>query len=573
MQRCPKRPMSAALEAKSKGVLLAMTALGFVLATPLGAYAQTPRGGGPVIESIKPAPAPSAREPRLEIESPARPALKPKAGLKVKVLALRFTGNTVFSGPVLRSQAAGSIDDELDFAGLLAITDRITAFYHRHGYPVARAYLPAQRIEDGEVEITIIEGRYGEVRVDNRARLWDFATGAVEYVRPGDVVRERELERSLLLLNDMAGIEATATLKPGAATGATDFEVQLRDGPLVSGSLDADNFGSRYAGRYRGGIMLNLNNPSAIGDRLSLRAVSAGGPMAFGRLAYVAPINSSGTKLGLAYSHLGYELRQELKPLEIEGEARVASLSLTHPWVRSRAFNFYGQFGLDQKRIEESMLGTPTSRDALLVTSLGFAGDHRHGDDRATHYGVTLSFGNLDTNSDPAPSRVNLDRSFSKLVLDLGHLYRLAPAWSVSARLSGQLASTALVGAEQFTVGGPTGVRAYPQGEALGDSGYVAGFELRWNPRGPVRESLGSRSWGDLAQWTFFVEAGEAVVRDALPGQDRSRQLRGAGLGLNLGLADNFAVRMSYAHPIFDSNPTGEPQPNGRFWFQTVKWF
>lgn len=573
MQRCPKQPTSAVLEAKSKGALLAMAALGVVLTTSLGAYAQTPRGGGPVIESVKPVPAPPAREPRLKIESPARPALRPKAGLKVKVLALRFTGNTAFSGPALRSQAAGSIDQELDFAGLQAIADRITAFYRRHGYPVARAYLPAQQIENGEAEIAIIEGRYGEVRVDNGARLRDFATAAVKYVRPGDVVRERELERSLLLLNDLPGIEASATLRPGVNTGATDLDVQLRDGPLVSGSLDADNFGSRYAGRYRGGIMLNFNNPSAIGDRLSLRAVSAGGPMAFGRLAYVAPINSSGTKLGLAYSHLGYELGQDLKPLEIEGVARVASLSLTHPWVRSRAFNFYGQFGLDQKRIEESMLGMPTSRDALLVASLGLAGDHRHGADRATHYGVTLSFGNLDTDSDPAPSRANLDRRFSKLVLDLGYLHRVAVAWSVSARLSGQITSTALVGAEQFTVGGPTGVRAYPQGEALGDSGYVAGLELRWNPRGPVRESLGGRSLGELAQWIFFVEAGEAGVRDALPGQDRSRQLRGAGLGLNLGLADNFALRSSYAHPIFDSDQTAESQSNGRFWFQTIKWF
>lgn len=551
-----------------------LVAVLMALAASPNANAQPPRGGGAVLESVKPSPPAKERQPRLEIEQPARPALKPVPGIKVRVKILRFTGNTAFSGPVLRTLVGSSIDQEIDFAGLQAIADRITEFYRQRGYPVARAYLPAQQVVDGEIEIAVIEGRYGKIHVANEARLQDSATAVLEYVKPGDVVREREIERSLLLLNDLAGIEAGATLRPGATMGTTDLDVQLRDGSLVSGSLEANNFGSRYAGRYRAGLTLDLNNPSAIGDQLSLRVLSAGGPMGFGRLAYLAPIDSGGTKLGLAYSHLDYELEKDLRPLEIRGVARIASVSLQRPYVRSRAFNLYGQFGFDAKRIEESFLGTPTSRDELRVVSVSLSGDNRLGESSLTNYGLAFAFGSLDTNGDPAPSRVNVDASFSKLVMDLSHTHRFTSAWSVGARLAGQLSSTALVGAEQFGAGGPSGVRAYSQGEALGDNGYVAGFELRWNARGPVHESLGHRQWGDLAQWTLFVEVGEASMREALPGQDRSRQLRGAGIGLNLGLKDNFAVRMSYAHPLsIDSGPTAEPQPNGRLWVQAAKWF
>ena len=34
--------------------------------------------------------------------------------------------------------------------------------------------------------------------------------------------------------------------------------------------------------------------------------------------------------------------------------------------------------------------------------------------------------------------------------------------------------------AERFSLGGPTGVRAYPVGEALGDTGYVFQAEYRY---------------------------------------------------------------------------------------------
>lgn len=46
--------------------------------------------------------------------------------------------------------------------------------------------------------------------------------------------------------------------------------------------------------------------------------------------------------------------------------------------------------------------------------------------------------------------------------------------------LHSQLASKDLDGSEQFSLGGADGIRAYPQGEASGSSGYQATAELRY---------------------------------------------------------------------------------------------
>ena len=56
----------------------------------------------------------------------------------------------------------------------------------------------------------------------------------------------------------------------------------------------------------------------------------------------------------------------------------------------------------------------------------------------------------------------------------LGHTVNL------HINLHSQLASKDLDGSEQFSLGGADGIRAYPQGEASGSSGYQATAELRY---------------------------------------------------------------------------------------------
>jgi len=537
-----------------------------------GVVAAPPPGGGDVIQSIQPPPPPKKSEPHLDVEREERPPLSAPSGVKVKVRALRFTGNTAFSGAVLQSVTSSFLGKELTFTGLQEMANRITAYYRRAGYLVARAYLPEQDIRAGEIEVAVVEGRYGKVTIDKKARIARFPLGVLDPLQPGKIVREDELERGLLLVSDLPGVTAGARLQPGATTGQTDLIVELKDGPRFSGNVDFDNYGSRYAGRTRGSATLNLNNPLTIGDQLTLRATSSGGPMAYGRIAYVVPVNRGGTRLGLAYSHLQYRLGKELQPLEVEGEAKIAGISLAHPFVRSRSANFYGHAGYDQKDVQESFLGETTSRDRLRLASAGFGGDLRFGTNGQTTYGVLLSLGRRF--QPELGSRVNADRAFSKLMLDAAHLQRLTHAFSVAARVAAQLSSATLVGAEQFSAGGPAGVRAYPQGEALGDRGYVASIELRWNPRGPVHTDRFGRQGGDLLQWTAFVESGAASLNEPLPGQARSRQLSGAGIGLNIGLRDDFAIKSSYAVPLdSDKASTAEGRSKGRFWIQGVKWF
>ena len=98
-----------------------------------------------------------------------------------------------------------------------------------------------------------------------------------------------------------------------------------------------------------------------------------------------------------------------------------------------------------------------------------------------------------------------------------------------------QLASKDLDGSEQFVLGGANGVRAYPQGEASGDSGYQATAELRYATPVPDLTLAAYVDWGE-------VELSKSY------GQHRG--LAGWGLGLQYAKADDYYMRLDYARKL-----------------------
>jgi hemolysin activation/secretion protein len=82
------------------------------------------------------------------------------------------------------------------------------------------------------------------------------------------------LESGLLLLSDLPGVKVSSPLSPGAAPGTADLLVSLGLGPRVSGSLDADNAGSRYSGAY-GGATLQVNDLLGFGGAASVRGLTS----------------------------------------------------------------------------------------------------------------------------------------------------------------------------------------------------------------------------------------------------------------------------------------------------------
>ncbi len=157
---------------------------------------------------------------------------------------------------------------------------KIADYYHRNGYFVAQAYLPAQDIKDGAVTIAVLEGATATspcaTRQNSRMHM---ANGLLGGLNSGDPIAIAPLENRLLLLSDTPGVNVRSTLAPGVEVGTSDLIVDVTPGRRVTGSVEADNAGYYYTGEYRVGATVNINNPTGHGDVASLRVLTSGDGM------------------------------------------------------------------------------------------------------------------------------------------------------------------------------------------------------------------------------------------------------------------------------------------------------
>src|SRR5690606_4661576 len=110
--------------------------------------------------------------------------------------------------------------------------------------------------------LQVVEARYDDIDVANRSRVGDALVRAtLAPMQPGQPVTQASLDRALLLLGDLPGVDPHATLRPGSQPGTTQVDVATEPAPMFDGEVYLDNSGTRYSGRARAGASLDINNP------------------------------------------------------------------------------------------------------------------------------------------------------------------------------------------------------------------------------------------------------------------------------------------------------------------------
>ena len=564
----------------------AAQSLAFVLlalATSL-LYAQQRPDAGQVLEQTRePLRLPPPAEPVLPQPPEPKPALPLAPQLKVKVQQFSFTGNTLYSEAQLQPLVQEFIGKELDFEGLNEAATKVRAFYRARGYSLAQAYLPQQVIRNGSVEISIIEGRIGQIELDRRAgtRIADGLLAGIlgTHLKQGEIITETGLERPLLIINDLPGAQVTSEIRPSRTIGAADLRVNVSQaGGTFNGFLDADNHGNRFTGEYRAGVNLNWNTPLGYGDQASFRGFVSDEGMWYTRFAYLIPIWYYGTRVGASWSKFEYRLAKDFANLNASGEGEVKSIYAFHPIVRTRNSNFIAQVSYEDKRLVDVIRnpapGSLEQRD-ISDYKLGVVGDFRDGlfGGGLNAYAFTFTRGELGI----APPNVlqadqttghHTEGGFSKYNVDARRLQRITDSASLLLSASGQRATKNLASAEKFSLGGPNGVRAFPVGEATADIGLIVTVEGRYIV--PNFKIFG----GDFTVLGFYDHGWARINETPVSGDtENNRSLGGYGLGLSAGQDGAFLVRGSMAwatHGQVESDPARRVP---RMWVQAVKWF
>ncbi len=511
-------------------------------------------------------------------------------GVKVTVKDFRFTGfGNLATHDELYPLVSNAVGKELSFQELQALADKVTDYLKKKGYFLARAYLPKQDITDGIIEIAVLQGRLEsqpQILRDKDVRIresvpMNILQGALPIDEP---LQERQLERSILLLNDLPGISAKSFLDAGSTLGSTKLTVNMDEGRLISGAIWGDNYGNHWTGDWRGNGMFFLNDPFRIGDQLSLQATGSEGVYQ-GRVGYSLPLGSQGLRANVAVGYMDYKVDDSLSPLDAKGDALTANLGFSYPIIRSRTDNLMATLGYEYDKFEDDLLGAQIDGKQKHSATAGLVWDFY---DRFLGGGyssvkLTGTEGYLDLSgvesyelADSYGPQTN--GSFTRFNVSLNRLQRVMNNVTLNLSYSGQFALNNLDSSEKFILGGPYGVRAYPVGEAPCDEGHLLSAELRYSMEMPVVGTFQIFGFYDGAYATLHHNLWPNAVTTATG--ENSYWLSGAGGGVSLNRSGLYALNVMYAQQI-DSNPGRDLEGNnadgrsdtGHFWLTANIYF
>ena len=512
------------------------------------------------------------------VQAQTTPPPKPTdKGADFVLKGIVYRGTTEMQDSALSTLAAAYMGRRVTLADLEKLAELVTLEYRARGFFLAQAIVPQQKIEDGQAEISVLEGRLGQVKVKVAADAptsEERVRAVLAHLTPGAALQHTSYERTMLLLSDLPGLKVQAGLEQGAETGTTDLVVEVSaNEKRWQASIEGVNYGTAASGRERLSATLRYASPFGIGDNLDARLMSSSGAhQTFGRLSYEAPLGADGLRLGAGVSRVGYELGAQFAALGATGTAQVFDVSAVYPLLRSRGRNMFLRATVESKALKDKTEAVSQMSDKRVnAGSIGITWEARDTlfGGGYVNAGLTAYFGQLklkndatrQLDQDPATGH-QTEGNFAKFSLTGSRLQSLFGRHNLFVSLVGQFANHNLDPSEKLALGGDRAVRAYPSGEVLVDSGWIGGVEWRYS------------ATDDLVLALFHDAGHGEQARDANPNDVRNRRtLRGTGVGLTWSAPYAITLRAAVAWRMGDPPQSDSGASDPRVLVQVQKAF
>ncbi len=463
---------------------------------------------------------------------------------------LRVRGSTVYADAQFLPLYKNFLLREVTLEHIYKIAAAITRKYRNDGYILSRAVVPPQTIEAGAAVIDIVEGYVDSVKVKGEVegpkKLLNAYRKRLLNSRP---LNARDLERYLLLMDDLPGLSVESVLTPSEHnSGASQLTLMLEQ-KAYNAHMGVDNRGTRFNGPVQLFAGASSNNLLNGYERLGVQGVFTSDPseLYYVRGFFDLPVSAEGTQFFLSGSFSHSEPGSSLAVFNVEGESHSFRFGWSHPFLRSRGESLRGQIGYTHRNTKTDILNTLDSEDRLRVLDLGVTYDYA---DRFRgvnliqlqfHQGINI----LDATESGTPNltRAQGQSDFTKFTGGFTRLQQLVPSWMLLGSFVWQYAFDKLLASEEFGVGGGAFGRAYDPSEITGDQGLA--FKLELQRAIAVRK----RFLRDLQAYTFF-DYGSVWNRVTTATGARQQDLASAGLGTRFNLTDILSGYVEVDFPL-----------------------
>ena len=487
-------------------------------------------------------------------------------------------GNSLLPDAVVERTVAPYMGPGRRFADIEGARAALEKAYQEAGYLSVLVSLPNQRVDAGEVTLSVTEAPVEQLTVTGAAYTRpSLIREALPAVAPGQVPHFPSLQQEIANTQS-ANLQITPLVNATDAGDAIDVDLKIQDKAPYFGSIEFNNAQSYNTTRGRINATVGINNLFQLGHTLGLSwqyAPRRPDDTNTLSLLYGLPL---GPKDDLLFT---LTTSNSDTPTQVSGsgpdstltKGTFAGVRWTH---RLPALNWpvrHSVFvGLDYKRNRDfstfkdgEIVQRPPTRYPILSGGYNFT--HSGAGDvlstaSASLRAVSSAMGGRTVDCDGLTleqfdcKRAGASSHFAALQLAVGHARPVLGDWRLNLSADLQLATGALPSGEQYSLGGSSTVRGYYDFEQSGDEGWRARAELV----SPVWLEVA----GIQATALTFMDRGFVRIVDPQPTQTARTHLGSYGLGLRFFASWGMTLSIDYARVVFD---TVRPTDNGSVQF------
>ncbi len=485
--------------------------------------------------------------------------------------------------PKVEASLAKYLGQPLSLATLDQLVRDAIVAYRSSDLPVVDVLVPEQEISTGVLQLVVIEGRVGNVKVEG-AEYTDpqYLKDQIRLSR-GEVVKESVLLRDISWINRHPFRRVNLIYSPGADYGTTDLILQTQDTRPISFYVGYENSGNELLNEDRFIAGVNLSGPLFLSPENTL-SYQYTTDMEFDRVQGHSGVWTSYLPWRHFVTFLGAYVTSEAdvfvdgEKLETGGESEQFSvryaIPLAGPRWWSHEIELGGDFKSSNSNLDFGELEVFDTTTEVFQFSLGYNVTQRDqfGATRIDSEVVWSPGGITSDNSDEVfeTQRAGATADYVYARAALERSVNLPADWQLIGRVEGQISTNNLLASETLGAGGYDTVRGYEMRIVRGDQGGLASVEVRTPTMSPANW-IGYANMRDGMQLLAFYDYGYLENVDPLEDEPDSISLGSFGVGLRYQFEENFSLRMDYGWQIhedgFNDGETGRFHAGARLSF------
>jgi hemolysin activation/secretion protein len=453
-----------------------------------------------------------------------------------------------------------------------AVANRITKFYRERGFILAKAYIPKQKVRDGIVNLTVLLGTLGELKVHGNDLYSVDTITSIFDPQLNKPVTNSTIEESLFIINGYPGVNVDGYFEPGKQVGDTRLNINVRNESNYNINTRIDNHGSEESGLYRLFVGAQANNIFGNADYLNISLLQTVFPedTTFWQTSYESNLFSSRFRAGIDISQNQFLVDQSSVAANINLSGKVNVYAVQGSYIAQRSRKKNSSYKLRYEKINSDLqignqpdIGSALD-EGLSQISLSYQFDILDDINKRLHeLKFTYDNGILEAGVSGTPSKNYNVLSVDYTLLSFVKVPFFDSTSRVIFRTYTQYSGTNLSSLVRFSLTGPTKVRGFSSSYFTADDAAYLGADWIFNSPDIFNFSLGGTDFIDTFKPFVFVDYayGYQYVL-GLENDYATAQLADVGMGLQVSHHTGFNGNIQLAFPVLSELKVAGEDPD-----------